>query len=136
MVSALKVDPQKLIEKTVEELKEIEEVESPEWSKFVKTGANKEKPPEQEDWWYYRCASILRKIYKEGPLGVSRLRTIYGGRRKRGHKPETFRKASGKVIREAMNQLEEAGFLEKEKGEGRKLTPEGQSFLDNIAKDL
>lgn len=136
MVSTFDVNPQKLIEKAAEELKEVEEIENPDWSKFVKTGVNKERPPEQEDWWFHRCASLLRKVYKEGPLGVSRLRTIYGGKRRRGHQTEHFYKASGKVIRTALNQLEDAGFLEKEEDEGRKITSEGQSFLDNLAKEL
>ena len=135
MVSAFDIRPQELIEKASEKLKEVDEIEAPEWSRFVKTGVQKERPPEQEDWWYTRCAALLRKIYKEGPLGVSRLRREYGGKKRKGHNPEHFKKASGKIIRTALTQLEAAGFLEKEKGEGRKITPEGQSFLDNLAKE-
>ncbi|WP_010477436.1 30S ribosomal protein S19e [Thermococcus zilligii] len=125
-----------LVKRVAEKLKEIEEIKPPEWAKFVKTGRHKERLPEQEDWWYYRVASVFRKVYVDGPVGIERLRTWYGGRKNRGHAPERFYKASGSIVRKALQQLEQAGFIQKVPGEGRAVTPKGQSFLDTIATEL
>ncbi|MDY6776983.1 MAG: 30S ribosomal protein S19e [Candidatus Nanohaloarchaea archaeon] len=134
MKTIYEVEPQQLIEEAAENLeKDYEEVETPGWAEYVKTGKHKERPPQQEGWWYIRSAAVLRKIYKEGPLGTETLRSMYGGREKRGHQTEHFSKASGKVMRTVLQQLEDAGLVELEEGEGRKITPEGQSFLDRLA---
>lgn len=130
------VNPEKLIQTAAKELEKIPELKPPEWVKFVKTGAHKERPPEQENWWYIRCASILRKVYLNPGIGVARLRKEYGGRKNRGHKPEHKYKGSGSIIRKALQALEKAGFLKTEKRKGRFITPKGQSFLDKIAKSV
>lgn len=135
MVTAREVPAQKLLERTKEELKKFEEIKPLPWSKFVKSGSHRERPPEQKDFWYIRTASILRRIYLNGPVGVERLRTYYGGRKRRGYKPAHFRKASGNIIRKILQQLEKAGLIQKA-NKGRKITPKGQKFLDNIAFEV
>jgi small subunit ribosomal protein S19e len=134
MVTVYDVPADKLIQKTAEKLKEMD-IGVPPWVDFVKTGVSRERRPDQDDWWYIRCASILRKIYVYGPVGVSRLRTAYGGRKNRGHEPEHFYKGSGNIIRKALQELEKLGLVEKTP-EGRVVTPKGRSFLDNIAKEV
>jgi small subunit ribosomal protein S19e len=127
------IDPQELINRTAEKLKKLPELTPPEWAKFVKTGAHKERPPINNDWWYTRAASILRKIQKLGPIGTNKLRRKYGGKKNRGSKPEEFRKGSGKIIRTILQQLDKAGLTEHtEKGvhKGRILTKKGVSFLN------
>ncbi len=126
----------KLIEKVANELKNT--IKAPEWSELVKTGSNRERPPESKDWWYFRAASILRKIYILGPIGVEKLRTVYGGRKNRGHKPSRFAKSSGKVIRSILQQLEESKLIEKVKNnkrKGRVVSAKGKSFLDKLSKN-
>jgi small subunit ribosomal protein S19e len=133
-MSIYNINTSELIEKAAKELKKI--VKAPEWGLFVKTGAGKERPPQREDWWYMRSASVLRKIYTHGPIGVNKLKIKYGSRKNRGHKPERFYEASGKIIRTILQQLEQAGLITKgEKGvhKGRIVTPKGKSFLDRIA---
>jgi len=112
----------------------VPQVKPPVWAPFVKTGANKERPPMSEDWWYIRAASIMRKLYIYGPVGVGSLRTAYGYRAKVGDKtrPERTRKAGGAIIRKILQQLEQAGFVAKTK-RGRVLTPEGKSLVDRVA---
>jgi len=134
MVSARHAQPAKLIAKLTEELKKTQEVKPTEWSRFVKSGAHKTRPPQNPDFWYIRSASILRRIYLEGPVGVERLRTYYGDRKKRGHAPPRMKIAGGNVIRKILQQLEKAGYIEKEKKSGRKITSKGKKFLDNTAK--
>nr|MBI4156422.1 30S ribosomal protein S19e [Candidatus Woesearchaeota archaeon] len=124
-------DQQEVVNKTASKLKTL--LKAPEWSYFVKTGAGKERPPVDNDWWYYRAASVLRKVYLMGPIGVSKLRTKYGSKKNRGHKPERFYKGSGKVIRTVLQQLEEASLIEKSKKglrKGRIITNKGKSLLE------
>jgi small subunit ribosomal protein S19e len=123
-----------LIERLARYLKEnVKEVRSPEWAAYVKTGSHVERAPHNPDWWYIRAASILRKLYIKGPIGISRLRKEYGGRKRRGAKPAHFRKAGGSIIRHILQQLEEAGLAEREGNRGRVLTPKGRSLLDAMA---
>lgn len=120
--------------KLAEKLKEIPEFEKPEWLDFVKTSVARARPPFKADFYYRRVASILRQIYIKGVVGVGRLRTRYGGRKKRGVRPEEFRKGSGKIIRVILQQAEKAGLLEKSIGKkkGRQLTKKGKEFLESI----
>lgn len=134
MATVYDVKAEPLIMEVAEELED--EFEAPEWTNFAKTGVQKERTPEQDNWYHIRAAAILRKIYTDGPLGVSRLRTIYGGRKNHGHAPEHHEKASGKVIRTALQNLEDVGLVEEEEGEGRVITDKGKSFLDGKASDL
>ena len=132
MVSAREVPADKLNEKLKEKLKAVEEISPPDWSRFVKSGAHKQRMPQQKDFWYIRASSILRRIYLDGPIGTERLRTYYGGKKKRGYKPDHFKKASGNIIRKILQQLEKAGLIEKA-GKGRKITSKGQKLLDKVA---
>lgn len=122
--------------KLAEALKKIPEFKKPQWVEFIKSGAGKARPIENEDFWYKRTASILREIYKNKIVGVNRLKTRYGSKKKRGMKPERFRKAGGKIIRTILQQSDKAGFTEifKEKGKkaGRQLTEKGKKFLEAI----
>lgn len=130
------VHPQKLTKELSEELKGWDEIEPPEWSHFVKTGAQKERPPEQPDWWYLRSASVLRKVFEKGPIGVSKLRSKYGGRSDRGSGPERFQKGGGKIVRTILQQLEEANLVEKTRDKGRKIAPDGMSLLTKLSNQL
>ena len=131
------VPPAILIERLAKYLKDnVDAVRPPEWALYVKTGVHKERPPQNSDWWYIRCASLLRKVYVKGPIGVEHLRAEYGGRKDRGVKPEHTRKGSGAIIRKALQQLEEAGLVETVKGEGRIVTPEGRSLLDSLSTEI
>ena len=135
MVSIYDVYPRKLIEEMALELKKMPEMSPPEWAVYVKTGTHNMRPPAEEDWWYVRSAAILRSIYKLGPIGVSKLRTKYGGRKNRGVKPDKTVKASGNIIRKILQELEIVGLVKQaEVGvhKGRILTPKGKSFVDKI----
>lgn len=140
MVNVFDVEADKLIQKTKEELKKVEQIKPVEWSKYVKTGVSREKPPEQEDFWYIRAASMLRQLYKQGkPTGIQRLRTKYGGKQKNTTKPDHFVKGSGNLIRKIMQQLEAAGLVQKttiNDRKGRTLSKKGYSFLDKIAASI
>lgn len=136
MVSAKHALPADLIAKLSDELKKAQEVKPAEWSRFVKSGSHRRRPPQSKDFWYVRSASILRRIYLEGPVGVERLRTYYGARKKMGHAPPHMKRAGGSTIRKILQQLETAGYIEKDKKNGRKITAKGRKLLDSTAKGI
>ncbi len=139
MVKIYNVSQRELVESLALELRKEETIVAPEWASFVKTGTHKQRPPQREDWWYVRAAAILRSVALLGPVGVCKLRTKYGGKKRRGHKPAQFRKGSGSIIRKVLQQLEKAGHLKKEEKElrrGRLITPKAQKLLDQCARSL
>jgi small subunit ribosomal protein S19e len=139
MVAVQEVEARKLVAKLKEELKAVESIKPPEWIAFAKSGSGRERPPIQKDFWYIRSASVLRRIYLNGPIGVEKLKTFYGSRKRRGTKPARFRKASGSILRKILQQLEAAGFVEKldKKGvKGRKISATGKKFLDKAAYEV
>ncbi|HOL08320.1 MAG TPA: 40S ribosomal protein S19, partial [Methanomassiliicoccaceae archaeon] len=80
MVTVYDVPPDKLIAKTAAQLKQMDTIQAPDWAEFVKTGMHTEKAPIQPDWWYIRTASVLRKVFLNGPIGSSRLAAEYAVR--------------------------------------------------------
>jgi len=133
------VNATELIEELAKELKKVDEIKAPEWAIYVKTGANKERPPVRDDWWQVRAASVLRKVRLMGPIGVSKFRYYYGGKKNRGYKPERYMKGSGNILRKILQQLEKAELIKQgKKGvhKGRIATPKGIKLMDSAAKSL
>jgi small subunit ribosomal protein S19e len=126
-----------LIQRLADFLKdEVDEITPPPWASMVKTGSHAERPPQNADWWYTRCASLLRKVYLHGPIGIQRLRAEYGGRKDRGVKPERSRKGSGTILRKALQQLEKANLVETQRKRGRIVTRKGRSLLDRLSTEI
>jgi small subunit ribosomal protein S19e len=129
-----------VIEALTETFTDEDAIEEPEWLQFTTTGIDRELPPEQELFWERRTASILRKVAIDGPVGVSRLKSEYGeavqGTNRYRVRPRQKSKGSGNIIRTILQQLEDAGYVEIAEGEGRTVTPEGHSFLDETATDV
>lgn len=138
MPSPKEVSAERLIAAVAAELKKVETMKPHAASGFSKSGVCSERPPEQADFWYIRSAAILRKIYLSGPVGTQRLRTVFGGRHRRGHKPAHHAKAGGKFIRLMLQQLEGAGLIAKveKPKKGRVLTSKGQKMLDKLASGM
>ena len=135
MPTVYDIPAQELIDFVAAELKKTKSVTPPEWASYVKTGSFKQHAPRNPDWWYVRCASLLRKVYVHGTIGTSHLRKEYGGRKGGTAKPEHFRKASGAIIRKALQQLEKAGLVTSER-KGRVVSSKGRSMLDKIATNM
>jgi len=139
MVTLYDVPTEELIDAVAEQLRE--EIDEPEWVQFAKTGSYAELPPEQEEFFHRRAASVLRTIAVDGPVGVERLRTRYGGKASGSTRyrvaPEHRVDGSGTLIRTILQDLEEADLVERPPdGEGRIVTAEGRSLLDTTAGDL
>ncbi len=114
----------------------IKEIAPPEWANHVKTGSHVERVPQLDDWWYVRSASLLRKLYIHGPVGVQRLRKEYGGRKRKGNFPTHHEKAGGSIIRTCLQQLEKAGLVDKVDKEGRIVSKKGRSLLDAMSTQI
>lgn len=134
MTTAYDVPADTLIAKLSGYLKEnVKEVSPPEWAAHVKTGAHVERVPQQDDWWYIRSASLLRKLYMSSPVGVQRLRKEYGGRERKGNSPGHHGLAGGSIIRACLQQLEKAGLVARVDKQGRVVTAKGRSMLDAVS---
>ena len=136
MTTPYDIPAKDLIDELARKLQKEKEIFLPEENAYVRTSAANENPPTQNDWWYTRCASILRKVYINNQIGVERLSSEYGGKRDRGSKPYRAMSGSGTIARRALQQLEKAGLVTKIRGKGRTITPKGRSFLDNTAKEV
>ncbi|MCK5671317.1 30S ribosomal protein S19e [Candidatus Bathyarchaeota archaeon] len=137
MTTAYDVPADVLINRLSGYMKEnIREIQPADWAGYVKTGSHVERMPQNPDWWYVRSASVLRKLYMKGPVGVSRLRRDYGGRKRRGVRPAHFAKAGGNILRSVLQQLEQAGLAQKDGTKGRVVSGKGRSLLDAMSTQI
>jgi small subunit ribosomal protein S19e len=138
MTTLYDVPADALIDALAEDLED--RLEQPDWAEFAKTGEQRELPPEQEDFWSTRAASLLRKVATNEPIGVERLATEYGGKKGGSTRyrvaPEHRADGSRNVIRTILQQLEEEDLVETAAGEGRRVTAEGRSLLDDTAGEV
>lgn len=125
------------IERLARHLKEeVDAIAPPAWTPFARTGVYTQRPPSNPDWWFIRCASILRKIYTKGPIGIEKLRQQYAGRQDRGAKPEHVKKGSGAIVRNAIQQLQSADLVRPQRNQGRVVTNDGRRLMDRISTEL
>ena len=122
------------IDLLAKKLESVEAIKAPEWTAIVKTGSHAERPPQDADFWFKRCASVLYTLYSRN-VGVRRLQHKYGGRHAHVVSRSHHRPAGGKLIRVAMQQLEKAGLVKKEKV-ARSITPAGRALIDKVTLEL
>jgi small subunit ribosomal protein S19e len=135
MAKVFDVPADDLISKLSDQLKKDKKINPPEWASYVKTGTHAEKIPQNRDWWYTRCASLVRKVYLHGPIGISDLKSYYGGRKRIGYNLDHHKDAGGAIIRNALQQLEASGYIEK-KSKGRSISSEGMKRVDRLATEI
>jgi small subunit ribosomal protein S19e len=140
MTTLYDAPPEEVIEALAETLTDEDAIEQPDWLEFTKTGHDRELPPQQEDFWARRSASLLRKVAIDGPVGVGALKSEYGnskqGTNRYQVRPKHKSEGSGNIIRTALQQLEDAGYVETAEGEGRTVTSDGHSLLDETATEV
>jgi small subunit ribosomal protein S19e len=135
MVNVHDVPSGKLIPALAEQMKSLRGLEAPEWAHLAKTGSHAERPPQQADWWFMRAASLLRKLYLHGPVGLGDLERAYGGSKAVAYFPKHHRDAGGSSVRKILKQLEQAELVTKTP-KGRILTPKGTAMLDKLSMEL
>ncbi len=134
MANAYEVDASELVRAAAEGLKSVIR-QQPDYMHYSKSGAGRERPPSNQDFWYIRNASLMRHLYTDGPLGLSRLKKRYGGRKEHVLHRRHHVDAGGSIITDALNALEQASLVKKT-AKGRELTPKGRSFLDKLSSGL
>ncbi|KAH9605290.1 hypothetical protein KSS87_009172 [Heliosperma pusillum] len=127
------VSPHDFVKAYASHLKRSGKMELPHWTDIVKTGVLKELAPYDPDWYYIRAASIARKVYLRGGVGVGGFRRIYGGSKRNGSAPRHFCKSSGSVARNILQQLQNINIIEIDPKGGRRITSSGQRDLDQVA---
>ncbi len=135
MVNARDVPSDRLIGALATRVRELPQVKEPDWARYVKTGSHAERPPADSAWWYTRAASVLRKLYLHGPVGLSDLERAYGGSKALAYFPKHHRDAAGSPIRKVLAQLEQAELVTKTP-KGRILTPKGRAMLDKASSEI
>ncbi|CAK9823818.1 40S ribosomal protein S19a [Anthophora retusa] len=104
------VDQHKFVKAFAAFLKKTGKMRVPEWVDIVKSARFKELAPYDPDWYYIRCAALVRHIYIRSPIGG--------------------------VARKALQSLEQLKLIEKAPLGGRKLTSQGRRDLDRIAAQV
>ncbi|KAK9066579.1 hypothetical protein SSX86_013902 [Deinandra increscens subsp. villosa] len=127
------VSPHEFVKAYAAHLKRSGKMELPLWTDIVKTATFKELAPYDPDWYYIRAASMARKIYLRGGLGVGAFQRIYGGRKRNGSAPPHFCKSSGGVARHILQQLQTMNIVDFDTKGGRKITSNGRRDLDQVA---
>ncbi|XP_013108573.1 small ribosomal subunit protein eS19A [Stomoxys calcitrans] len=135
-VTVKDIDQHACVKAVASFLKKTGKLKVPDQMDIIKTAKYKELAPYDPDWFYIRCASILRHLYHRSPAGVGSITKIYGGRKRNGVHPSHFCRAADGAARKALQSLEHARLIEKHPDGGRKLTPIGQRDLDRIANQI
>ncbi len=135
MVDVKKVPVDLLLKELSRKLSEDMGISKPDWTQYLKAGVHREKSWDDDNWYYIRLASILRKLYLRGRIGISRLSSEYGGPVDSGSKRYHPSRGSRFIIRDMFHTLENLGLVAKQK-EGRGLTAAGQKLLNEVAKEI
>lgn len=130
------VDQHHVVKAVAVFLKKSGKLKIPDQMDIIKSAKFKELAPTDPDWFYIRCASILRHLYHRSPAGVGSITKIYGGRKRNGVHPSHFCRSADGAARKALQALEGIRLIEKHPDGGRKLTPAGQRDLDRIANQI
>ena len=135
MPTVYDVPADKLIGRLADHLKRVSQLQPAVWAAYAKTGSQAERAPQSKDWWYFRAASILRKLYLHGPQGVNDLRIEYGGLIAVGYTLAHHRDAGSSNIRKIIAQLQAAGLVQKTT-KGRVVSAEGRRMLDKLSTEI
>ena len=135
-VTVKDVDQHQFVKAFASFLKKSGKLKVPEWVDIVKTARSKELAPYDPDWYYVRCAAVVRHIYIRSPIGVGSVTKIFGSRKRNGTMPAHFCRSAGSLARKSLQSLEALKLIEKSPDGGRKLTQQGRRDLDRIAAQV
>ncbi|EPY29798.1 small subunit ribosomal protein S19e [Angomonas deanei] len=107
----------------------------PNCTEIVKTSHGRERAPQNPDWYYIRCAAVLRAIYLRPGEGYGGLSKRFGNKKNNGSCPEhTVRSARG-LLHWSCKSLSKLGLLEKGLSDqgGHRVTKQGRKVADALA---
>ena len=142
--TVLDVPSNKFINQLASFLKEKNIIKIPKYAPLVKSSRANDCEPINPDYFYYKAAAIVRKLYitKSKNIGVGSLRVMFSKKERRGSQPPKTFRAGGKIIREIVIQLKNADYIKNyggkddETNSGLYLTKNGRSQLDKITSGL
>ena len=105
----------------------------PNCTELMKQSHANERAPQNPDWFFLRCAAVLRRVYVRPGTGYGGLSKAFGLKKNNGSRPEKPIKASRGLLHWACRSLEGLKLLQKGKESGRVLTREGRRKCDAIA---
>ena len=105
----------------------------PNCAELMKQSTGNERAPQNVDWYFFRCAAVLRRVYVRPGTGYGGLAKAFAILKNNGSRPEKTVKASRGLLHWACRSLEGLKLLGKGKESGRVLTREGKRKCDAIA---
>ena len=105
----------------------------PNCTELMKTSHGRERAPQNADWYYIRCAAVLRAIYLRPGTGYGGMSKRFGNKKNRGSQPEITTKSSRGLLHWCCRSLEGLKLVAKGKESGRVVTKEGRKKADTIA---
>ena len=105
----------------------------PTCTEHLKTSHGRERAPQNNDWYYVRCAAVLRHVYLRPGNGYGGLAKAFANKKNKGTLPEATVKAATGPLHWACKSLEGLKLIAKGKAHGRVLTREGRKRADTVA---
>ena len=109
------VPAQEFVSALAAHFKKTQKLTVPAYHDLIKTATYKELCPQDPDWYYVRAASVARKIYLRGGIGVGAFQKIYGGAKSNGSRRPHFAKAAAGIHRNILQALTEIDLVAKKK---------------------
>ena len=105
----------------------------PNCTELMKQCNANQRAPQNPDWYFYRCAAVLRRVYCRPGTGYGGMGKAFGMLKNNGSRPEKTVKALRGLLHWACRSLEGLKLIQKGKEQGRILTREGRRACDTIA---
>ena len=127
------VSANKWIRAMAQHLKQSGKLFVPSCTELVKQSHGNQRAPQNPDWYFYRCAAVLRRIYVRPGTGYGGLSKAFAIKKNNGSRPEKTVRASTGLLHWACRSLEGLKLIGKGKESGRILTKDGRRKCDAIA---
>ena len=108
----------------------------PSCTELIKTSHGRDRAPQNPDWYYIRCAAVLRRIYMRPGTGTGGLSKPFGNKKNRGSQPEITTRAARGLLHWCCKSLEGLKLIQKGKTSGRCVSKLGRQKADTIASNL
>ncbi|CCW66507.1 unnamed protein product [Phytomonas sp. Hart1] len=105
----------------------------PSCTELVKTSCGRERAPQNPDWYYIRCAAVLRAIYLRPGVGYGGLSKRFSNKKNYGSRPEHMVRAATGLLHWSCKSLTKLGLVSGGKTSGQCLTKKGRMFADSLA---
>ncbi len=123
----------KWIRAMAQHLKQEGKLFVPNCTEIVKQSHGNDRAPQNPDWFYYRCAAVLRRIYVRPGTGYGGLSKAFAIKKNNGSNREHTVRAARGMLHWACRSLEGLKLIAKGKSSGRVITKEGKKRADTVA---